>query len=66
MFFLVIGAVSATDYINVSNTEDSNLIGDNDDSLSANDKLEISNEVSVSQTNIVNSHDDYLGNYPDD
>jgi hypothetical protein len=64
--FLVVGAVSATDSMNVSSTEDSNLIGDDDLSLSSNSKLEISNEDSISETNIVNSHDDNLGNYPDD
>ena len=64
--FLAIGAVNAAESINVSETEDSNyLIGD-DDSSSANNKLEISNEVSISETNIVNSHDDNLGNCPDD
>ena len=66
MLFLIVGAVSATDSINVSNSEDSNIIEDDDNSLSANNKLEISNEVSISQTNIVNSHDDNLGSYPDD
>ena len=67
MVFLAVGAVSATESINVSDTEDSNyLIGDDVDSSSANNKLEISNEVSISETNIVNSHDDNLGNYPDD
>jgi hypothetical protein len=65
MLFLLVGAVSAVDSLNVQNTEDSNLIEDNDDSLSEN-KLEISSEVSISQTNIVNSHDDNLGNYPND
>ena len=67
MIFLVMGAVSAAESINGSYTEDSNnIIGDNDDSLSANNKLEISNEDSISETNIVNSHDDNLGGYPDD
>ena len=63
--FLVMGVVSATDSINVYNTEDSNLIEDDDDSLSEINKLEISNEVSISQTNIVASHDDNLGDYCD-
>ena len=64
MFFLVLGAVSATDSLNVSNTEDSNLIEDNVvDSLSTQDKLEVSNEDSISETNIVISHDDDLGDY---
>ena len=65
--FLAVGAVSAAESINVSDTEDSNyFIGDDVDSSSENNKLEISNEVSISQTNIVNSHDDNLGSYPDD
>ena len=63
MLFLVLGAVSATDSINVSDTEDSNL-EDDDTSLSTQNKLEISSEDSISETNIVNSHDDNLGNYP--
>ncbi|WP_462315687.1 transglutaminase domain-containing protein [Methanobrevibacter sp.] len=66
MVFLAVGAVSATESINVSDTEDSNYLGDDVDSSSANNKLEISNEVSISQTNIVNSHDDNLGNCPND
>ncbi|MBE6499912.1 MAG: hypothetical protein E7Z80_05140 [Methanobrevibacter thaueri] len=64
MFLFVMGAVSAIDSLNVQNTEDSNLMEDNEGSLSENNKLEISSEVSVSQTNIVNSHDDDLGDYP--
>ncbi len=63
MLFLAVGAVSATESINVSDTEDSNL-EDDDSSLSTQDKLEISSEDSISETNIVNSHDDNLGNYP--
>ena len=66
ILFLVVGAVSATDSINVSNSEDSNLIEDNDHSLSAKNKLEISSEDSISETNIVNSHDDYLGDCQND
>ena len=62
MLFLVIGAVNAVDVDNVSNTEDSNLISD---CVSDQSKLEISNEDSISQTNIVNSHDDNLSGYPD-
>ena len=64
--FLVLGAVSAADSVNVSNTEDSNLNDDNVDTLSVQNKLEISNEDSISQTNIVNSHDDNRGNYSDE
>ena len=66
MLFLVIGAVSAVDSSDVVNKEDSNLMGDNDISLSAENKLEISSEYSISETNIVYSHDDNLGNNPDD
>ena len=61
MLFLVMGAVSAVDADNVSSTEDSNLISD---SVSDQSKLEISSEDSISQTNIVNSHDDNLSDYP--
>ena len=66
MLFLVIGAVSAADASDVVNTEDSNLMGDNDVSLSAENKLGISSEYSISETNIVYSHDDNLGSYPDE
>jgi len=65
ILFLVLGAVSATDLSNVSNTEDSNL-EDDDYSLSTQNKLEISSGVSISETNIVNSHDDNLKDYPVD
>lgn len=64
MLFFVLGAVSAVDLTNVSNSEDSNL-EDSVDSLSTN-KLEISSEDSISETNIINSHDDNLGDYSDD
>ena len=64
MIFLVMGAVSAAESVNVSSTEDSNLMEDNEDSLSEINKLEVSSEDSISQTNIVNSHEDNLGNYP--
>lgn len=66
MFFLALGTVSATESINVSDTEDSNLMSDDADALSTQNKLEISSEDSISETNIVNSHDDNLGNYPDE
>jgi hypothetical protein len=66
IFFLIIGAVSAVDSLNVLNTEDSNFMGDNDNSLSLEDKLEISSEYSISETNIVDSHDDNLGSDPAD
>ncbi|WP_295115804.1 transglutaminase family protein [uncultured Methanobrevibacter sp.] len=64
-FFILLGAVSAVDTTNVSITEYSNL-EDNVDSLSVQNKLEISNEDSISETNIVNSHDDNLEDYPSD
>ena len=64
MIFMVMGAVSASESINVQHTEDSNLMEGNDDSLSTINKLEVSNEDSISQTNIVYSHEDDLGNYP--
>ena len=63
--FLLVGAVNATELNNVSNTEDSNLATDNVDALSVENKLEVSNEDSISETNIVNSHDDDLNNYLD-
>ncbi|MGN0176231.1 MAG: Ig-like domain repeat protein [Methanobrevibacter sp.] len=63
MFFLFLGAVSATELDNASNTEDSNLVTDNVNSLSVENKLEVSNEDSISKTNLVNSHDDNLNNY---
>ena len=66
MMFLLVGAVSAAELNNVSNTEDSNLATDNVDTLSVENKLEVSSEDSISQTNIVNSHDDDLNNYLDD
>ena len=65
ILFLVLGAVSATDLSNVSCTEDSNL-EDDENSLSAQNKLEISSEDSISETNLVNSHDDNLIDYPVD
>jgi hypothetical protein len=65
MFFVVLSAASATEIDNVSNTEDSNLTNDNVIALSQ-EKLEVSNEVSISETNIVNSHDDNLKDYPED
>ncbi|SEL24904.1 Transglutaminase-like enzyme, putative cysteine protease [Methanobrevibacter gottschalkii] len=59
------GAVGATEFNNASNTEDSNLMTDNVDSLSVENKLEVSNEDSISEANLVNSHDDDLNNYSD-
>ena len=52
----MLGAVSAIDSTDVSNYEDSNL-DDDALALSTQDKLEISNEDSISETN---SHDDNL------
>ena len=60
MFFLVLGSVCASEVTDVSNTEDSNLIKDND--MLSSQNLEVSNEVSISETN---SHDDNLNDYPD-
>ncbi|WP_303372701.1 Ig-like domain repeat protein, partial [Methanobrevibacter sp.] len=51
------------DTTNVSVKEYSNL-DDSVDTVSLQNKLEISNEVSISETNIVNSHDDNLKGYP--
>ncbi len=62
-FFFLLGAVGATDLNDVSNTEDSNLNGDVS-ALPVQNKLEVSSEDSISETNIVNSHDDNLNNYP--
>lgn len=64
MLFVLAGTACATDIGNVSITEDSNLTGDNADALSQ-EKLEVSSEVSISETNIVNSHDDNLNDYPE-
>ena len=60
ILFFLIGAVSAVEVNNVSSTEDSNLASDNVNSLSVENKLEVSSEDSISETNIVNSHDDVL------
>ena len=64
-FFILLSAVSAVDNTNVSITEYSNL-DDDVNASSIQNKLEISNEDSISETNIVNSHDDNLENYPSD
>ncbi|WP_406537303.1 Ig-like domain repeat protein [Methanobrevibacter sp.] len=63
MLFLILGAVSATELNNASNTEDSNLMSDDVNALSVENKLEVSSEDSISETNIVNSHEDDLNNY---
>ena len=65
MFFLIAGTACAADMSNVSISEDSNLTNDNANALSQ-EKLEISSEDSISETNIVNSHDDNLKDYPED
>ena len=61
----MIGSVCALDVSDASNTEDSNLTNDNVNALSQ-EKLEVSSENSISETNIVNSHDDNLDDYPED
>ena len=65
MFFVLLGSVCAVDVTDASNTEDSNLTTDNVIALSQ-EKLEVSSENSISETNIVNSHDDNLNNCPED
>ena len=65
MFFVLAGTVCAVDITNASCTEDSNLTNDNAFALSQ-ENLEVSSEVSISETNIVNSHDDNLKDYPED
>ncbi|MBQ2652237.1 MAG: hypothetical protein IJF83_01650 [Methanobrevibacter sp.] len=59
------GSVCAVDVNGASNTEDSNLTTDNVNSLSS-EKLEVSSDDSISETNLVNSHDDNLNDYPED
>ena len=65
MFFVLIGSVCAVEVSDVSNTEDSNLTNDNVSTLSQ-EKLEVSSVNSISETNLVNSHDDNLDDYPKD
>ena len=65
MFFVLMGSVCALDVSDVSNTEDSNLTTDDAIALSQ-EKLEVSSEDSISETNLVNSHEDNIDNYPDD
>ncbi|WP_458403502.1 transglutaminase domain-containing protein [Methanobrevibacter sp.] len=65
MFFVVLSATSATEIANASNTEDSNLTNGDVFALSQ-EKLEVSSEDSISETNIVISHDDNLEDYPED
>ena len=57
----MLGSVSAVDLGNV--TDDSNLLDDNKDVFSTQD-LEVSSNDSISETNLVNSRDDNLNNYP--
>lgn len=59
------GSACAAEVSDVSNTEDSNLTNDNAIALSQ-EKLEVSSGNSISETNLVNSHDDNLNNYPED
>ncbi|WP_156064630.1 Ig-like domain-containing protein [Methanobrevibacter sp. YE315] len=59
----LMGVVAAADLGNVSNTEDSNLISGDAQALSAENKLEVSSEDSISETILVNSHDDDLNSY---
>ena len=66
MLFLIMGFACASESIDISNSEDSTTKGYNVNSLSHDSKLESSNEVSVSQTNVVNSHNDNLGVYSDE
>ena len=65
LFFVLLGSVCEVDVGDASNTEDSNLTNDNANSLSQ-EKLEVSSDDSISETNIVNSHDDNLNDYPED
>ncbi|WP_405276821.1 transglutaminase domain-containing protein [Methanobrevibacter sp.] len=65
MFFVLMGSACAVEVSDASNTEDSNLTNDNVVALSQ-EKLEVSSENSISETNLVNSHDDNLEDYPDD
>jgi hypothetical protein len=59
------GSACAVEVSDVSNTEDSNLTNDNAIALSQ-EKLEVSSGNSISETNMVNSHDDNLNDYPED
>ena len=62
IFFSLLGSVCASDVSNVNNTD--NLMQDNTELSSIN--LEVSSNDSISETNLVNSHDDNLSNYPND
>ena len=66
MIFMFMSMVNAVETNNDSNIENSNLMEDNVNILSTNNELEVSNEYSISKTNIVNSHDDNFGNYSND
>ena len=66
MLFMFMSIVSATEIINDSNDVDSNLMVNDDESLSVKDEFDNSNEYSISKTNIVNSHDDNFKNYSND
>ena len=65
MFFVLMGCACAAEVGDASNTEDSNLTNDDAIALSQ-EKLEVSSENSISETNIVNSHEDDLNDYPED
>ena len=65
IFFVFLGSTCAVEMNDVSNTEDSNLTNDNAVALSQ-EKLEVSSGNSISETNLVNSHDDNLNDYPKD
>ena len=65
VLFVLMGSVCAVDVNDASNTEDSNLTNDDAVALSQ-EKLEVSSEDSISETNIVISHDDNLKDCPED
>ena len=65
IFFVFLGSTCAVEMNDVSNTEDSNLTNDNAVALSQ-EKLEVSSVNSISETNLVNSHDDNLDDYHKD
>ena len=64
LFFFIVGATSAVDLNNVSNTENLNLMADDVDSISVRDNLEVPMGDSISQNNMVDSHENF-SNYSD-
>lgn len=64
MFFFIVGATSAVDLNNVSNTENLNLMADDVDSISVRDNLEVPMGDFISQNNMVDSHENF-SNYSD-